>query len=84
MDQSVEYWTLDFGSGHDLRVVGSSLILGTTLNKESAFPFHLPLSLLMHTHPLRKINLSLKTGMICKKEWKAKKLTQTSTGSVKQ
>ena len=34
--QSVKYWTLGLGSGCDLRVVGSSLALGSVLSGESA------------------------------------------------
>lgn len=34
--QSVERPTLDFGSGHDLRVVGLSLTLGSTVCVQSA------------------------------------------------
>ena len=36
MAQSVEHSTLDFSSGHDPRVVGSSPILGSMLNVEPA------------------------------------------------
>ena len=35
-DQSVEHLTLDFGSGHGLRVVGSSPASGSLLSTESA------------------------------------------------
>ena len=34
--QLVKCPTLDFGSGHDLRVMGSSLVLGSTLGLEPA------------------------------------------------
>ena len=34
--QSVKYLTLDFGLGHDLRVVRSSSALGSSLNRDSA------------------------------------------------
>lgn len=34
--QSVECLTLDFGSGHDLRAVRSSLASGSMLSRESA------------------------------------------------
>ena len=36
MAQSVECQALGFGSGHDLRVVGSSPTLGSVLSRESA------------------------------------------------
>ena len=36
MAQSVKHPTLDFGSGHDLRVVGSSPTSGSVLSAESA------------------------------------------------
>jgi len=36
MAQSVEHPTLDFSSGHDLRVVGLSPVLGSVLGGESA------------------------------------------------
>ena len=36
MDQSVEHPTLDFGSGHDSRVVGLSPISGSALSVEPA------------------------------------------------
>ena len=36
MAQSVEYLTLDFGSGHDLRVVRSSPASGSALGMEPA------------------------------------------------
>ena len=36
MAQSVKCPTLDFGSGHDLRVLGSSPTLGSMLGMESA------------------------------------------------
>ena len=36
MAQSVEHPTLNFGSGYDLRVVRSSLALGSSLSRESA------------------------------------------------
>ena len=36
MAQSVERPTLDFGSGHDLRVVGLSPTLGSVLSMEPA------------------------------------------------
>ena len=35
--QSVERQTLDFGSGHDPRVVGSSPMLGSSLNMDPAW-----------------------------------------------
>ena len=35
--QSVEHLTLDFGSGHDLRVVRSSPLSGSMLGVESAW-----------------------------------------------
>ena len=36
MAQSVECLTFDFGSGHDLRVMRSSPVLGSMLSKECA------------------------------------------------
>ena len=36
MAQWVKHPTLDFGSGHDPRVVGSSLMLGSMVRVESA------------------------------------------------
>ena len=36
VDQSVGHPTLDFGSGHDLRVVRSSSVSGYVLSVESA------------------------------------------------
>ena len=36
MAQLVKRSTLDFGSGHDLRVMGSSLASGSTLSMEPA------------------------------------------------
>ena len=44
MAQSVKHPTLDFGSGHDLRIVSSSPILGSLLSAESAYDY-LPLHL---------------------------------------
>ena len=38
MAQLVDHPTLDFGSGHDLRVMGSSPVLGSVLSVESACP----------------------------------------------
>ena len=38
MAQLVKYLTLDFSSGHDLRVVGLSLEWGSVLSTESAPP----------------------------------------------
>ena len=34
--QSVEHLTLDFGSGHDMRVVGLNPVLGSMLSVEPA------------------------------------------------
>jgi len=49
--QSVKRPTLDFGSGHDLRILGSSPVLGgvvSTLSGESAWDsFLFPLPLLL-------------------------------------
>ena len=39
MAQFVKQPTLNFGSGHHLRVVGSSLVLGATLGTEPTFFF---------------------------------------------
>ena len=43
MAQSVEHLTLDFGSGPDLRVVGSRPTAGSVLSVESAYGSVLPL-----------------------------------------
>ena len=55
--QSGEYPTLDFSSGHALRVTGSSPMLGSALSVESAgdslSPSH---SAPRPTHALSKIN----------------------------
>ena len=53
MARSVEYLTLDFGSGYDLRVLGSAL------SRESASGFSLPLSLPQHmrTHAHTRVRL---------------------------
>ena len=56
--QSVKHPTLGFGSGHDLRVLGWSPMLGSLLSGESDC---LPLSLLLPTLTLSKINIFLKT-----------------------
>ena len=39
MAQSVKHQTIDFGSGHDLRVVGLSLLSGSVHTMESAYLF---------------------------------------------
>ena len=49
--QSVERLTLDFSSGHDLRVMGSSPALGSVLSMEPAWNSLSPLcSAPAHTH----------------------------------
>ena len=56
LDGSVQQLTLDFGSGHDSRVMRSSPTLGSMLSTEPAWdslPLPLPLSL---PHALSKIN----------------------------
>ena len=48
--QLVKCLTLDFGSGHDLRVLGLSPVLGSALSGDSArdsLPLPLPLPLFM-------------------------------------
>ena len=60
--QSVEHQTLDFGSGHDPRVMGSSPTLGSTLSVETALDYlsvspYAPLPCLHSAHAL---SLSLK------------------------
>ena len=47
--QSVEHLTLDFSSGHDLRVMKWSPMLAAMLSRESAWDLSLPLSP-AHTH----------------------------------
>ena len=59
--QSVEHPTLDFSSGHDPRVVGSSPTSGSVLSMEPAWDspslsLPLPFSLLTHTLSLSKLN----------------------------
>ena len=54
MVQSVKHLALDFGSGPDLRVMGSSPALGSMLSIESAYPSALPLPSL----PLSQININ--------------------------
>ena len=54
MAQLVKCQTLDFGSGHDLRVLGSSSALGSNVNRESAREFSVSLLLPpppIHRHP---------------------------------
>ena len=61
MAQSVEHPTPDFGSGHDLRVLGLSATLGSVLSGESASGFSLlPLLLLplVHVCSFSQINKS--------------------------
>ena len=56
--QSVKCPTLDFGSGHDLGIWGSSPTFGSGFSEGSAWdslPLFLPLSLLIHS-PSKKIN----------------------------
>ena len=50
MAQLVEGPILGFASGHDLRVMRLSPIMGSMLSVESASPLLLPLSLLLFTH----------------------------------
>ena len=59
MVQSVQHLTLDFSSGRDLKVVGSSLMSGSELSVESASD-SLSLSLLLPTLALTHSSLSLK------------------------
>jgi len=61
--QSVKRLTLGFGSGHDLRVVGLSLTMGSVLSGESAedsFPLPLPPCSYMLSCSLSFSNKSLK------------------------
>ena len=51
----LKHLTLDFGSSHDLRVVRSSPILGSTLSKESAWDSSSP-SLSAHHHPCSRMH----------------------------
>ena len=65
MARTVKHLTLGFGSGHDLRVVGSSHTLGSALSVESAGDFltpSLPLPWLAHMLSLsiNKYNLEKK------------------------
>ena len=53
MAQLVECLTLDFSSGHVLKVLGLSLVLGSKLSAESVCPF---LSAPPPAHALFKIN----------------------------
>ena len=52
MAQSVERPALDFGSGHDLRVVRSSPTLGSVLSTEPAWDSLSILPPLAHAHAL--------------------------------
>ena len=57
--QSVEHATLDFGSGHDLGVLGSSPMWGSVLSGESASGFSLfsaPPPTCVHALSLSQIN----------------------------
>ena len=53
MAQLVKCPTLDFSSGHDIRVMGSSPKLGSVLSSEPVSPSPLLLLLLMYTHTLK-------------------------------
>ena len=53
--QSVKRPTLDFSSGHDLRVVRLSPTLGSTMRVGGCFRFYLPLPLSLP--PLKKLRL---------------------------
>ena len=50
--RSVKHLTLGFGSGHDLRVMGSSSMLGFVLSGESAWQFSPPVPPPTRTSPL--------------------------------
>ena len=60
MAQSVEQQTLDFGSGHDLRVLGLNSAVGAPRSAgsrlEDLICFSLPLPLFALVHSLCKIN----------------------------
>ena len=63
MAHSVEHLTLDFGSGHDPRDMGSNPTSGSVLSRESASnslspPLRLPLPLLTRARAL-SLSLSL-------------------------
>ena len=55
MVQSVELLALDFGSGHDLRVMGSSPVSGFTLSKDLP-EIPSPSNSLGHSYAHSKIN----------------------------
>ena len=59
MAQPVEQLTLDVGSGHDPRVVGSSPTLGSALSVEPALDSLSPPLPLLHSHSVSP-SLSLK------------------------
>ena len=56
MAHLVECLTLDFGLGHDLKVIGLGPVSGSALSTE---PASLPLSLLLLSQPLPPLILSL-------------------------
>ena len=64
--QLVEHPTLDSGSGHDPRVMGSSPMLGSTLSVQPAWD-SLPLSLCLFPLSLLSLSLSLSLSLIKKK-----------------
>ena len=58
MAQSIKHLTLDFGSGHDLKVMRSSPMSGSALGgggplENLSFPLPLPLTLLVTTLSLK-------------------------------
>ena len=55
--QLVERLTLGFSSGHNLRVLGSSLTLGSLLQGESAGDFFLSLCLSPHSLSFSLLNV---------------------------
>lgn len=59
--QLVKHLTLDFGSGHDLRVVGSRPVSGSLLSGSLLEILFLPLPLRLHAHIYtQSISLPLK------------------------
>ena len=63
MAQSVGDLTLDFGSGHDLRVMGSSPASGSVLPAQSLVGI-LSVSLSLSPPPLLVLSLSLKSKYV--------------------
>ena len=70
MTQSVKWPTLDFSTGHDLRVLGLSPTSGSTVSRESAgdslspLPLPLPLAVRALSPSLKQINLKRKKELM--------------------